>query len=462
MIWGAFFLLAILSASLLSRFRTSTLVPLTFLATVFVIESPLLPGLSTGKLALILVSLRLLTQRKRLYSTHFVLMMLLAGYLVLLSVAHINLEIPNWANIRLGALQKPPFRNVLSTALFLLAMLAFILSAQIQDCGRVTMRLLNWYIKFAVVAAIFALFQVIVNIFTPVLNEFFALFSKDVILEGNGLNRLRPSPFVYEPRYFAVAMGIGAFLLQLKESEYLIPMRRYPRMAMIGLFLLMMLFAASTSAILTIATGFATYLLVKLKSTRGIRLFFLAAVIGGGLFLLADSLNFLVLDRFTLYLNRFNAGYSGGDRLGTLGVLAYADWLSNLSFSELLVGKGLGNSAYFAFDYLSASSELSRTGFFSARINFFDMIGDMGLIGFAYIHFLWIFLLRRLQENRLSEGWREKVRLLKLFCYFLIGVNLLFKSYTLVWLVLGLSWSCSRQGLPERSRLKTHQTGIRP
>ncbi len=458
MIWGTFFLLAILSASLLSRFRTSTLVPLTFLATVFVIESPLLPGLSTSKFALILISLRLLTQRMRLHSTHILLIMLLAGYLVALSVAHLNLEIPNWANIRLGALQKPPIRNILSTALFVLAMLTFIFSAQVQDCGRVTTRLLNWYVKFAVVAAIFALFQVIVNFITPALNGFFALFSKSVILEGGGLNRLRPSPFVYEPRYFAIAMGIGVFLLQLKEREYLIPMRRYPRMAMIGLFLLMMLFAASTSAILTIATGFATYLLVKLKSTRGIRLLFWAAAIGGGLYLLAGSLNFLILDRFTLYLNRIND--LGDDRLGTLGVLAYADWLRTLSVVELLVGKGLGNSAYFAFDYLSASSELSRKGFFSARINFFDMIGDMGLIGFTYIHFLWIFLLRRLRENHLSGGWGEKVHLLKLFCYFLIGVNLLFKSYTLIWLVLGLSWSCYRQGLQERSRLKTHQTGI--
>jgi hypothetical protein len=55
------------------------------------------------------------------------------------------------------------------------------------------------------VAGVFALLQIATNVFRLGSEPFFELSSKAIILEGGGAIRMRPSVFVYEPRYFAVA-----------------------------------------------------------------------------------------------------------------------------------------------------------------------------------------------------------------------------------------------------------------
>lgn len=375
-------------------------------------------------------------------------LMVLVAYVLMLSVISFDLTLPNWSSIPLGVLQRPPLRNLMTTTFFLLSMLTFVLATQVRDCETTVSNLFNWYLKFATYAAIFALFQVIVNIYSEALNGFFLLFSKGVILEGSGLIRLRPSPFVYEPRYFAIAMGIGLFVLLLKEKVYLVPMRFKERIATILLFLSLIMFAASTSAIAAIGAGFGVFLLSRLKRRGGMRVVIVVAVTGTGVYFAVESLHLLVVDRFILYLNRAGIAATSGDGMAQLAVLAYADWLRAIPIQELLVGKGLGNSAYFALDYLAASSMLSEKGFFSARVNILDMIGDIGLIGFMYIHFLWFYLLQKLRESRLAEAQRPRLRMLKSFGYFLIGLNLLFKVDTLIWLILGLCWRCYHQRTP--------------
>jgi hypothetical protein len=368
-------------------------------------------------------------------------------------VNSIGLQIPAlWEWIGLGFFQAPPMRNLLSTFFFLLSALTFVIAYNAKDPEWVTQQMLRWFLIVATVAGLFALLQIVINVFTTALNPFFALFSKAIILEGSGLLRLRPSVFVFEPRYFAVAMGLALFLLVLNERQVLFPISRKRRLLLMGLFASMVLFAASTSAIVTIALGFLAFYVANLKR-RGALLkigaFVAIAVI---LFFAVRSLELLIFDRFNLYFARIQNASLTDDQLAPLAVLAYIDWLRSLPLGELLFGKGLGNSAYFAIEFISSSSALSEKGFFSARINVFDLIGDLGLVGFVVLHAIWFLLLAKLNPRALSPHKGQLLRRMKLLCVFLIGANLSYVCYTLIWIILGLCYNLYASELRDQRR----------
>ena len=450
MAWALLWTLGVISMQV-GRQNAGILVVATFIGTVFVVDLPLIPGLSTLRMSLLMGLALLFLSPMRLNKYYVTFLWVISSYVLFLSVSSLDLQIPAlWDGIGLGVLQTPPMRNLLSTFFFLLSALTFVIAYNAKNPAWVIQQTLRWFLIVATVAGLFALLQIVINVFTSALNPFFQLFSKAIILEGQGILRLRPSVFVYEPRYFAVAMGLGFFLLMLNDRQLLFPISRKRRLVLMGLFASMILFAASTSAILTIGIGLLAVYVADLKR-RGalLRLGVLLAVLVI-LFFTLRSLDLLIIDRFRLYIDRIQNTHLITDQMAPLAVLAYIDWLRNLPPGELLFGKGLGNSAYFAIEFISSSSALAEKGFFSARINLFDMIGDLGLVGFIVLHAIWFLLLVKLNAAALPRHQGQMLRRMKLLCVFLIAANLSYVCYTLIWLSLGMCYNMYVSELRDR------------
>lgn len=452
MAWAALWTLGVFSMLVRRRLKAGILVVATFIGTVFIVDLPFIPGLNTQRVSLLIGLALLIFSPMRLSKYYVTLLGVFSIYVLLLSVNSLGLQIPaHWEHIGLGFFQAPPMRNLLSTFFFLLSALTFVIAYNAKNPAWVIQQTLRWFLIVATVAGLFALMQIVINVFTSALNPFFELFSKAIILEGQGPLRLRPSVFVYEPRYFAVAMGLGLFLLVLNDRQVLFPISRKRRLLLMGLFTSMMLFAASTSAIVTIGVGFLAVYVVDLKRRGTLLKFGVFLAMAAILFFAVRSLDLLIIDRFNLYFDRIQNTYESTDQMAPLGVLAYVDWLRSLPPGELLFGKGLGNSAYFAIDFISSSSMLAEQGFFSARVNVFDLIGDLGLVGFIVLHAIWFLLLVKLNPRALPPHKGRMLMRMKLLCVFFIGVNLSYVSYALIWLSLGLCYNLYASELRDQS-----------
>jgi hypothetical protein len=452
MAWASLWTLGVFSMLVRRRLNAGILVVATFIATVFIVDMPFIPGLNTLRASLLMGLALSIFSPMRLNKYYVTFLGVFSIYVLFLSVNSLGLQIPaQWERIGLGFFQTPPIRNLLSTFFFLLSALTFVIAYNAKNPMVVIQQTLRWFLIVATVAGLFALLQIVINIFTAALNPFFAVFSKAIILEGSGFLRLRPSVFVYEPRYFAVAMGLGLFLLVLNDRQVLFPISRKRRLLLMGLFASMMLFAASTSAIVTIGAGLLAFYVADLKRRGALLKFGVFLAMAVILFFALRSLDLLIVDRFNLYIDRIQNAHLATDQMAPLAVLAYVDWLRSLPPGELLFGKGLGNSAYFAIEFISSSSALAEKGFFSARINVFDLIGDLGLVGFIVLHAIWFLLLVKLNPRALSQHKGQMLRRMKLLCVFLIGVNLSYVCYTLIWLSLGLCYNLYASELRDQS-----------
>jgi hypothetical protein len=451
MAWASLWTLGVLLMLVRRRLNAGILVVATFIATVFVVDIPFIPGLSTLRISLLIGLALLIFSPMRLNKYYVTFLWVFSIYVLFLSVNSLDLQIPaQWERIDLGALQTPPMRNLLSTFFFLLSALTFAIAYNAKNPAWVIQQTLRWFLIVATVAGLFALLQIVINIFTSALNPFFQLFSKAIILEGQGMLRLRPSVFVYEPRYFAVAMGLGLFLLMLNDRQLLFPISRKRRLMLMGLFASMILFAASTSAIITIGIGLLAVYVADLKRRGALLKLSVLLAMTVIIFFALRSLDLLIVNRFNLYVDRIQNARLTTDQMAPLAVLAYVDWLRNLPPSELLFGMGLGNSAYFAIEFISSSSALAEKGFFSARINVFDMIGDLGFVGFIVLHAIWFLLLVKLNPKALPPHQGQILRRMKLLCVFLIGANLSYVCYTLIWLSLGMCYNMYASELRDR------------
>lgn len=442
MAWASLWTLGVFSILLRRRLNADILVVVTFIASIFIVDMPFISGLSTLRVSLLLGLALLISSPMRVNKYYLGFLWALSAYVLILSVISLNLQIPaQWGRIDLGLLQTPPMRNIISTFFFLLSALTFVIAHNVKNPAWVIQQTLRWFLTVAAVAGFFALLQIVINVFTSALNPFFELFTKAIILESQGVLRLRPSVFVYEPRYFAVAMGLALFLLFLNDRQLLFPISRKWKILLVGLFVSLILFAASTSAILTIGTGLLAVYVADLKRRGALLRLGVVIAVMVILFFTLQSLDLLIIDRFNLYINRIQSARETSDQMAPLAVLAYVDWLSSLSLGELLFGKGLGNSAYFAIDFISNSSALAEKGFFSARINVFDIIGDLGFLGFVVLHAIWFILLAKLNPRALASHEGQQLRRFKLLCVFLIGANLSYVCYALIWICLGLCYS---------------------
>ena len=452
MVWASLWTLGVLLMLVKRQLNAGTLVVATFIATVFVIDMPLIPGLTTMRVSLLMGLAFLILSPFRMNKFYALSLWVLSSYVLILSVSFFDLETPTrWKGIDLGVLQTPPTRNLLNTFFFLLSALIFVVAYNAKNPVLVIQQTLRWFLIVATVAGVFALLQIVINVFTPALNLFFGLFAKAIILEGQGILRLRPSVFVHEPRYFAVAMGLGLFLLMLNDRQLLFSISRKWRLGLMFLFASMILFAASTSAILTIGTGLLAVYMADLKRRGALLRLGVLLAMSIALFFAVRYLDLLIINRFIMYVARIESSLVTTDRMAPLGVLAYINWLKSLPPGELLFGKGIGNSAYFAFEFISSGSMLAEKGFFSARINLFDMIGDLGLMGFIVLHAIWFLLLVKLNSRALPPHQGQILRRMKLLCVFVIVVNLSYVCYPLIWLSLGICYNLYVSGLRDLS-----------
>lgn len=441
MIWALTPPLLIFMLFACNRANAANIMTVLVISTIFVLDFPYLPGLNSQRFALLAACILWFASRAKLLKSWAPLYLLILAYVFVTSlIGSIDLQLPDhWNHRNLSFFQTPPIRSVLTTSFFILSASLMLVAYNFSNPLAIFEKITFWLLLVAGIAGGFAIIQITTNTFSTFFNPFYELFTKAVILEGGGLIRLRPSVFVHEPRYFGVAMGIALIFLIVNNRAHFIRLSIFSHYSLLFLFGSMLVFSASLSAVLSIFLGLIFAYCSLLRGNFGVRKVVGIAIALLALFQILMSLDLLIFDRFFMYWDRLAKFRLTGSYDASLAVLAYIEWLRNAEFSTLLFGKGLGNSAYFANSYISQNSMLYEKGFFSSRVNVFDMVGDLGLVGFLLLHLSWFYWLISLDICALPPASRERLKRLKYICFFLIGINLSFVCYTLIWILLGLS-----------------------
>lgn len=441
MIWALTPPLVILMLFACNRANAGNIATVLVISTIFVLDFPYLTGLNSQRFALLAACILWYAPRTKLLKSWAPLYLFILAYVFVTSlIGSIDFQLPvHWNNRNLGFFQTPPMRSALTTSFFIMSASLMLVAYNFSNPLAIFEKITFWLLLVAGIAGGFAVIQIATNTFSTFFNPFYELFTKAMIFEGGGLVRLRPSVFVHEPRYFGVAMGVALIFLIVNNRAHFIRLSIFSYFSLLLLFGSMLVFAASLSAVLSIFVGLIFAYCSQLRGHFRARKVFGFALVLIALFQILMSLDLLIFDRFFMYWDLLSKFRWTDSYDASLAVLAYIEWLRNAELSTLLFGEGLGNSAYFANSYISQNSMLYDKGFFSSRVNLFDMVGDLGLVGFLLLHLSWFYWLRSLNIRALPPTSMEKLKGLKYICFFLIGINLSFTCYSLIWLLLGLS-----------------------
>ncbi|MDT8308002.1 MAG: hypothetical protein RQ866_00615 [Bacteroidales bacterium] len=360
-----------------------------------------------------------------------------------------NVPASDLVNVVYSEVQKPPIRGILSTFLFLVAIFSLLMPFWIVDRLKFFSLLVRLSCMVALIAAIIGLTEMVVNLFTPAFNGVFAFLTKGIIIESSGFTGLRPSPFVYEPRYFGVAMGYSMMLLVLCR---LYPIPFIPKFILqpwiIVFFVAMLMASASVSAIVgTIAGSVAVGVWHARQQGNNIlkllKPYLLVAVVF--LFLLLNS--DILIDRFTYYLERMgliDLGLSAfvDQAQGSLSTTAFVVWLLDQP-QNLLFGVGLGNGTYYAYDYISLDTGFHEHGFMNSRVGIIDLISGIGLVGAAALLAIWYRWLKFLGNHKYQYNlkYRNYINITRGMIIFLICSGMFNENYPLVWFYFGVGFS---------------------
>lgn len=357
----------------------------------------------------------------------------------MISSQHFNLQ-----DVKRLFLQQPNIRGFLSTTFFLLYTSVIGIPFLIRNrFYYFTISIKYTLISFFIIS-LFALLQIFTIGFTNIFNPFYAFFTNRLTLTPGNIVGLRPSPFVYEPRYFGLAMGYAAMLVFLLR---LFPIPNIPNFLksnmLMSLFVLMLLFSASTSAVAGFVIGFSFVIIWLFRQNKINKLKLLFGIIITIIVLiLSISLNDLILERFELYLKLGAICQRISGASNKLPMLAFIQWLLNKP-NYLLYGVGFGNGAYYAYDYISMLSGFGKGGFLNARFSIIDLISSVGFLGFILLYLLWYMWIKKIHSKLMciNVKYKNYFKIALGMVLYLIGTGIINENYHFVWFYFGILFS---------------------
>ncbi len=451
--WGFYWVIIVGLISLLGFVKPRFFLLLLPLASIWAISTDLFIDISAQKIVLvsffIFTLLAGLPKELALLPTKaLVVFFVLYASLYSLFMAF-NVPASDLINVAFSEIQKPPIRGLLSTFLFIVAIFSLLIPFWVVDRRKFFSLLVRLSCIVALIAAIIGLTEMVVNFFTPALNGVFAFLTKGVVIESSGFTGLRPSPFVYEPRYFGVAMGYSMMLLVLCR---LYPIPFIPKFILqpwVAVFYVAMLMAsASVSAILGTIAGSAAFGIWHARQqgtniSKLLKPYLLIAIVF--LFLLLNS--DLLMDRFTYYLQRMGVldlGLSAfvDQAQGGLSTTAFVAWFFDQP-QNLLFGVGLGNGAYYAYDYILLDTGFHEHGFMNSRVGILDLVSGIGLVGMLILFSLWYRWWKFLGKQRFqyNSKYRNYINIIRGMLIFLVFSGMFNENYPLVWFFFGIGFA---------------------
>lgn len=446
--WGFYWCITIFLLGIYSYKRPRYFYLLFPFASLWVISiSPAIDISSIRILLIMFIPFLILINRQKISIPYITLFTVIITYLILysniytliISDQHFNLQ-----NVIKSPLQQPNIRGFLTATFFLFYVSAIFIPFLINNRFYYFTLLIKYTLISFIIISLFALLQVLTINFTSIFNAFYSFFTKELIQVPGHIVGLRPSPFVYEPRYFGIAMGYSIILVILLR---IFPIPNIPKLLksnmLLLLLILMLILSASTSAIGGFAVGFFFVMIWQLTYRKRNKLKVLFIVFMTIIFFsLILSFNSLIIDRFELYLNI--AGLNNGtDELSSnLPTLAFIQWLFDQPYN-LFFGVGFGNGAYYAYDYISMSTGSYRTGFFGARFSIIDLVASVGLFGCFLLYSLWFLWIKKIQNKliNIDAGYKNYFMIGLGMVLYLIGNGIINENYHFVWFYFGVLFS---------------------
>ena len=367
------------------------------------------------------------------------------GIILWSSIMAFNVPESQLTNVVHTALQKPPLRGLMSTVLFVLSpavlLVAFFGVRSKVDVVKILHITSIALVTVVVLSFIQAISYWLIPAFDSVWN-FFSMqdlgvdLSSELLLLG-----YRPSLFSQEPKYFGVLIGnaIAFNVLFILYPIYGLHKWVSAKILLIPLCFLLMS-SASISAIVSSFLGIlfiiGHYIFFQLKKTRHIFRVFLLAIILIVLIIFIFGNSEFVQDRFLLYRVMSNIDYSSA--YAELSTTAYIMWMFD-KYYHFILGVGLGNGAYYAFEYISYLSSFFEYGFVSARLPILDLLSGVGVIGVALIYWIWFRWIKLLSVEVNSQNNINKF--IVGFIVYQIAVGLIVEVYPFIWFLFGVGFA---------------------
>ena len=362
--------------------------------------------------------------------------------------------------------QTPPWRGIVAAALWCARILPVFVAARWVRSPQMFARCIRVFLVAMIITAGIGLLQWIGFYLFPPLERALAYFSFEgvegdgggVYVGSKGLVSYRPSALAGEPRHFAFAMSISAMLTLLcsvSNVPYIPKWMKHP--ALFILFTVMVIFSGSASAILSTFVGLIALLgwfmirgAREASQTRSI-LKLLAMVLVPALLVGLLGSRFGYFERVMDYIEQvvFIDSSRGAAWLqfyieGSRGqYTAYLSWLA-AEPQYLVLGAGIGNGAFHAYDYLPSSNPFSRLTFTTARVGIIDLISDIGLVGAGLVGMVWLswwrYCARRIEFLGLERATVVHVSLGMIV--FLVAYSLAFDASSVIWFFFGVAFGC--------------------
>lgn len=361
--------------------------------------------------------------------------------------------------------QRPPWRGIVHTVLWCVQILPLFAAARWVRTPRGIAKCIRVFLTVMLITAGVGALQWVGYYFFPPLQRALRFLSADrlhgaaVYAGSEGLLSYRPSPFVGEPRQFGFAMAVSAMVVLLCNLLDIPDIPRWMKSSLLFFaFFVLFIFSGSASAILASIPAFAVLFLwlIAQDATEKNRIKRLFRVI---ILILACVLvvnwiqtNFSYFERVMVYIRqiahidlsrgtfRIDPQFSGS-RAAYTGYLA---WLREEP-RYLLIGAGIGNGAFHAYQYLPPSNPFSELNFSTARVGIIDLLSDIGLIGLLLMTFVWISWWRDLSHLcRYLGGTRAAMVQVSLCMVLALSVySLVYDSLPVIWFFFGTAFGCA-------------------
>ena len=417
-------------------------------------------GISAEKLFLFLILIHMILYYLRkpgILMPYFIPYFLLMSCLIIYSIT-MSFQVPpnNLSALMPTSLQLPPSRGIFSSILFFCSILVVHFSFPKHTYRQNLYIILRVMFGSAVIVIFIFMSQLFLSVISPSMNSFFALLSSNnatesVILVEEGISSggffgIRPALFSSEPKYFGLAfanIAVFALLQRNIRLPYLANWIASPIFIFTCFFCLIM--SSSVTAIFSFLIGFSGILILstprkKKIQSRVINAFlFLISVGAVSILITSDS---FVFQRIEMYIQLFQAGFTGDSLDANLSTTGYILWLID-DPSKLFFGVGFGNGAFYAYDYISITSGFSINGFTSSRVPIIDLISSVGIFGTSLIYILWFKWLSYIDKwsKKLPLADSKQLVFIRGCIIYYLFAGMLYPANIHIWLFFGLAFS---------------------
>ena len=439
MVWATFFIYSVLLISII-LFRSYVHILLVALLSIFFTVDILFSGLTSIQVGVVIAFISIIARQNFVIPKISSLFLIYAIYCFVMVVLN---PINESFNYDYGILQSPKFRGYISSIFHISQFLFFILAFSQSNWKRLYSKFEKSIILACLVSMSFGLFQIIITSFTLSANPLFELFTLGFTYDQDVFPSLRPSPFVLEPRYFALVMIIGLYMYIDSAISKNINVILSHRLFIAISFIFVIIACASTSALLASIFGIIFLSLSNIyKFNFSGRYIFVVITFIAIISLTFDVTKFNYAARFSEYSLRMQEGIITGN--AALSTDAFILWLIE-NPNHIYFGVGHGQGGFFAYPYIGINSGFSDTGFMSSRVGLLDLIASVGIFGTFLVHFIIFLILRRTKIYSNEIELANLSNRVRRFAIFLIGVNIIFNVFHLIWIILGIALSLKKQ-----------------